>query len=50
MFTVFQNIFLYVALGGLAVALTLLAVRSETLRVVQARLLALWGRLRRLVE
>ena len=45
MYTVFQNIFLYVALGGLAVALTLLAVRSETLRVVQARLLALWGAL-----
>ena len=43
MFTVFQNVFLYIALAGLAVALMLLAVRSETLRVVQARLLALWG-------
>ena len=45
MVDVFQKALLYAALGGLAVALTLLAVRSETLRVVQARLLSLWGAL-----
>ena len=43
MVDVFQKVLLYVALGGLAAALTLLAVRSVTLRAVQAKLLALWG-------
>ena len=45
MVDVFQKVLLYAALAGLAAALTLLAVRSETLRAVQARLLALWGAL-----
>ena len=45
MVDVFQKVLLYAALAGLALALTLLAVRSETLRVVQARILSLWSTL-----
>ena len=45
MVDVFQKVLLYAALAGLALALTLLAVRSETLRIVQARILSLWSTL-----
>ena len=38
MVDIFQKTLLYTALAGLAVALTLLAVRSETLRVVKVKM------------
>ena len=42
MFTVFQNIFLYVALGGLAVLLPILIAKSKTILLAQEGLLSYW--------
>ena len=42
MFTVFQNIFLYVALVGLAFLLPILVAKSKTIHLLQSRLLNYW--------
>ena len=42
MFTVSQNIFLYMALGGLALVLPILIAKSKTILLAQERLLSYW--------